>query len=290
MVKFLEGRSNLFVRVLTAVAGLPVLVAVIGWGPSWLWSILAGLAMLGGLYEWMGMASERESRSVRLISAMIASIPYWVAVVFVGGGAYVRVDGVDDLTFVGVSAALVMWLGFMYHSYRGRDISRAGHMVSLTLSGALYAGLGFLFLALLLRDFDSYGSAWIFTLMGMTWGSDTGAYFSGRAFGKHRLAPILSPKKTWEGAIGGFLCAILAGFIAKWLVFEDLSVLSVVVLASVSNILAQSGDLAESLVKRSFGIKDSGRLIPGHGGMLDRVDALLFSAPWVYFFADFCAF
>ena len=119
----------------------------------------------------------------------------------------------------------------------------------------------------------------------MTWLSDTGAYFAGRALGKHKMAPILSPKKSMEGAVGGFVSALIAAFVARWLAFDHLAIWQVIVLAVVANFLAQMGDLSESLLKRSYGVKDSGNVIPGHGGVLDRVDALIFSAPWVYIFA-----
>jgi phosphatidate cytidylyltransferase len=114
------------------------------------------------------------------------------------------------------------------------------------------------------------------------WPGDSLAYFAGRAFGKHKLAARVSPKKTWEGAAGGLVGSIAGTFIAQALFMPDLSALACVVIGAGAAIVEQIGDLCESLFKRSFGVKDSGALLPGHGGMLDRVDGLLFAGVWVY--------
>jgi len=123
-------------------------------------------------------------------------------------------------------------------------------------------------------------AAWMLFPMAVVWAGDTGAYFAGRAFGRHKLAPRLSPKKTWEGAIGGAIASVLGGLgIAAWLL-PHLSPLVVVALALPGALLGQAGDLVESGLKRATGVKDSGRIIYGHGGLLDRVDALVFAAPY----------
>jgi phosphatidate cytidylyltransferase len=115
--------------------------------------------------------------------------------------------------------------------------------------------------------------------MGLAWGSDTGAYFAGRFFGKHKLAPRVSPSKTIEGAVGGMAASILVAVIWQvvWL-HNELPLWHAVVLAAIANVFGQSGDLVESLIKRSTGVKDSGSILPGHGGLLDRIDALMFTA------------
>ncbi|MFA5624272.1 MAG: phosphatidate cytidylyltransferase [Bradymonadales bacterium] len=288
-------RSNLFFRVVSSAVALPLLLALIIFSPASLWAAFVGVAAFLGLREWLKMLSPSESGLIHTISACIALIPAIGAYLFLGDTKVLDINeiyyaDISDAFLLLVLASMTMWATFLFHSLRRRDINHASSAITATLSGSFYVVLGFLVLALFKRDFPMQANAWIFTLMAMTWLSDTGAYFTGRKFGKHKLAPILSPKKTIEGAIGGLLAAIVAGLGAKYFAFPDLSIASVVLLAVVSNIFAQTGDLAESLIKRSCKVKDSGKLIPGHGGLLDRVDALIFSAPWVYIFATFSVY
>jgi phosphatidate cytidylyltransferase len=121
------------------------------------------------------------------------------------------------------------------------------------------------------------GLAWLLTIIVITWLSDTGAYLLGRAFGNHPLIPTVSPKKTIEGLFGGLVCASITGALAVWLFGIDVSIWFGLAMGLVLAVIGVIGDLAESLLKRQAGVKDSGTLIPGHGGMLDRLDALLFT-------------
>jgi phosphatidate cytidylyltransferase len=147
----------------------------------------------------------------------------------------------------------------------------------------VYVGLP-LALVAELRGFSS-GAWWVVLLLSITWMNDTGAYFAGRAFGRHKLLPRVSPSKTWEGFAGGLLFSLGAAFAVRAVGFPALTVADCLFLGGAAGILGPSGDLAESSLKRSFGVKDSGKVLPGHGGILDRIDALLFTAPLVYFFA-----
>jgi phosphatidate cytidylyltransferase len=157
--------------------------------------------------------------------------------------------------------------------------------IALTALGVLYVGT-FGSLVGLLRDRE-YGVFWVFALLAMTWLNDTFAYFFGHKFGRRKLAPKISPGKTVEGFFGGYL-GTLAGFFAFWLLLEnDLVLWRGILLTALVGVAGPIGDLSESLIKRSFHVKDSGNIIPGHGGMLDRIDALLFTAPVVYFFEVF---
>ena len=137
-----------------------------------------------------------------------------------------------------------------------------------------------------LRGLDEHGS-WVFLALFTTFGSDTAAFFAGRALGRHHLAPGISPGKTWEGAIAGILGAIIVS-----LLFTIPSPLSLplgygqaIVLGVLVSIFGQAGDLIESLLKRNMGVKDSGRLLPGHGGALDRIDSVVFAGVVVYYYA-----
>ena len=116
-------------------------------------------------------------------------------------------------------------------------------------------------------------------------GSDTGAYYAGRAFGKHKLAPKVSPGKTWEGAAGGMLASLLVAALAHFWFFPELSLSAALPLAAVMNVLGVVGDLSESALKRGANAKDAAQILPGHGGFLDRLDSLLFNAPLLYYFA-----
>ena len=153
---------------------------------------------------------------------------------------------------------------------------------AMTLFGVLYLGLtlGMLSMTRLLPQ----GEWLIFFLLLVTWASDTGAYYVGTLYGRHRLAPTISPKKTVEGLVGGLIAAIIAGYIARWWFLPELSGLDCLILATLLTIAGLWGDLAESAMKRTVGMKDSGGILPGHGGMLDRLDSLLFATPVFYYY------
>jgi len=152
-----------------------------------------------------------------------------------------------------------------------------------TMAGILYVGLLLSYLVALRLD---AGRNWLFFALFTTFGSDTAAFFVGRAFGRHRLAPGISPRKTWEGAIGGGFGAIIISllFLLPTPLNLPLSYGQAILLGLLVSIFGQFGDLAESLLKRNMGVKESGRLIPGHGGFLDRMDSLVFAGVIVYLY------
>jgi phosphatidate cytidylyltransferase len=153
---------------------------------------------------------------------------------------------------------------------------------ALTLFGVLYLGLtlGTLSMTRLLPQ----GEWLVFFLLLVTWASDTGAYYVGTLYGRHRLAPTISPKKTVEGLVGGLIGAIIVAYAARWWFLPQLPGLDCLILATLLTITGLWGDLTESAMKRSAGMKDSGGILPGHGGMLDRLDSLLFTAPVFYYY------
>ncbi|TKB68109.1 MAG: phosphatidate cytidylyltransferase [Nitrospira sp.] len=155
---------------------------------------------------------------------------------------------------------------------------------AMTLFGVLYLGLtlGMLSMTRLLPQ----GEWLIFFLLLVTWASDTGAYYVGTLFGRHRLAPTISPKKTVEGLVGGLIGAIIVAYAARWWFLPELSGLDCLILGTLLTLTGLWGDLAESAMKRSVGMKDSGGILPGHGGMLDRLDSLLFTAPVFYYYVS----
>jgi phosphatidate cytidylyltransferase len=154
--------------------------------------------------------------------------------------------------------------------------TRAAHL----FTGVAYGGLGLYSIAGLRAQ--SQGLGWVIAALTVTWANDTLAYFAGRLFGRHKLYPEVSPNKTWEGFAGGLVGSVLGLFVARAVYVSALTPLDCVVLGTLGGVLGPLGDLSESMLKRAYGVKDSSRLIPGHGGVLDRIDALLFNGPLVY--------
>jgi phosphatidate cytidylyltransferase len=181
-----------------------------------------------------------------------------------------------------IAAAFAVVIPALYYLFRFRDIPSVANRVAGTIMGIVYAGFLTTYLAKLkLIDPHEHGDTVVIVLV-VAWLADTGGYFAGRFLGKSKLYEAVSPKKTWAGAWGGIAgsvigVAVLKIFFADWLTWID-----VFAIAIPGGILGQLGDLAESLIKRSVGVKDSGALLPGHGGLLDRIDAVLFIAPYVY--------
>ena len=158
---------------------------------------------------------------------------------------------------------------------------------ALTLFGALFAGWMPAHLALI-RDLRPHGEAFAFLTFAAVWAMDTAAYAAGRGFGRHALAPTLSPKKTWEGAAAGFAAAIgVCLAFQKFKLYESVTPLQAVVIGVIIGTMGQLSDLAESMVKRDAGAKDSGALLPGHGGVFDRFDSYILCAPAVYYALSF---
>ncbi|MBS2025818.1 MAG: phosphatidate cytidylyltransferase [Deltaproteobacteria bacterium] len=179
-------------------------------------------------------------------------------------------------------------LAFLDALFFETDLPRTPHRVGLAVLGAVYCGLAMAALVHL-RALEN-GAYWIVLTLVVTWFNDTGAYFAGRAFGKHKLFERISPKKTWEGAIGGFLACIAGGVGVQMLFLHEVPVWGAAVIGAAAGIAGPLGDLGESMLKRAYGVKDSGKLLPGHGGMLDRIDALLFTAPVVWLLAQVLGF
>ena len=179
---------------------------------------------------------------------------------------------------------------FLWFLFRVGEMERVATRISFALGGYAYISLLVFLSWLKLRDVDGPGDgwAWIYVALSIAWISDTGAYFAGRFLGPRiprKLYEAVSPKKTVVGFFGGIAGSYAALVVAKLWYFPALSWADTALIAVPANLLGQMGDLAESLIKRSVGVKDSGTLLPGHGGMLDRIDALLFVVPWVWAYA-----
>jgi phosphatidate cytidylyltransferase len=168
---------------------------------------------------------------------------------------------------------------------RSAQLEHAGKHLAVCLSGLVYVPFLLAHLPLLKVGGEPY---WLIVALCTAFFADTVAYFFGRAFGKHKLYPAVSPKKTIEGSVGGVIGSVLATLgVGTFWTLPELDVVHAIVLGVLASFCGQAGDLVESMVKRTFGVKDSGAILPGHGGMLDRIDALLFVAPVVYYFVFF---
>jgi phosphatidate cytidylyltransferase len=170
--------------------------------------------------------------------------------------------------------------------FRRGPIEAVPQRVATVVLAWLYCGL---LIASIVGLRLRFGVGWVILAFVVTWANDTFAYFAGHAFGRHKLLERISPKKTWEGFAGGAVGSVVGALVTR-AVLPDLGqalpVGAAVALGAGGAVLGPLGDLAESLIKRGAGVKDSGKIIPGHGGLLDRIDALLFVAPWVYVFAS----
>lgn len=262
--------SNLALRVLTAVVALPLVGALIAWREPLGFGGLVMLVAALALVEYTGITLKAASRVLRGL------------VVAIGVGLAVAIYLHPPLTLVWALAALVA-VGTAVLVEPG-EIVQAGPRLGLAAFGVFYIGLLAPPLAILHRDAPD-GPLWVFVAIAVTFGNDTGAYFVGRGLGRHKLYPTVSPGKTVEGGVGGMVAGVGLMLLGHFTVARTLTVADCLLVAVPAGIVGPIGDLVESLLKRSFNVKDSGRLLPGHGGMLDRVDALLFVSAWVYAYA-----
>jgi phosphatidate cytidylyltransferase len=259
-------------RVLTSVALIPVLLVVVWYLPPlfFLLLVLAGAAI--GQHELYAMARARGHRPLEVTG--IVSGALLISAMFAQQGMQ-RFGPMFPVTAC-VLAVLAVRL------FSRRPVDGALEDVSATLLGILYVSLLFGFQVGIHRWFQ--GKQFLLFLYLVIWASDTGAYYVGTAFGKRRLYEKISPKKSFEGLIGGTAASMLVALLGSFWLVKGLGAAEAVVLGLVLALVGTLGDLAESLIKRSAGVKDSGTLIPGHGGVLDRMDSMLFAAPVLYYY------
>ncbi len=170
---------------------------------------------------------------------------------------------------------------FLIHNRHAQSLTYIRDLIGISALGLLYVGILPAFIVALFRQ--PSGDFWFLTLLSIVLFGDSFAYFIGKALGRTKMLPSISPNKTWAGSIGGLFGSVFAVILAKFLFFNSLPVLPLVILAIVTGAAAQVGDFFESLLKRVANKKDSGTLMPGHGGILDRIDGVLFAAPFIYF-------
>jgi phosphatidate cytidylyltransferase len=256
--------SSFLSRLLVAAVGLPVVLGVVYLGGWWLIAHHAAAAVVA-LHEFWLLA--------RSLSPLAPAG-------YAGGILALLGAQVGDVGWATGGVLTTLALAF---ALKGISAARqaATASISATALGAVWIGYGLAFL-LLVREIPENGRLATFTILLSVWAGDTLAYFGGRLFGRHRMAPTTSPGKTWEGFCFGTAATIFVAFVALY-ELNFLTIPESLVLGAVLAVAAPLGDLFESMLKRDMRVKDTGTLLGGHGGMLDRIDALLFAAPAAYF-------
>ncbi|UFS68897.1 phosphatidate cytidylyltransferase [Geomonas sp. RF6] len=250
---------------------MPLLILFILKSPPVWFDILIAVVAAIGLDEFYRMTlPERRSEG-------------WSAAV-VGALALFTIPFADGMLSLFALTAAV--LGFsLVGLFRLKDIAQAASESAFIFMGFLYVPL--LLAHLILLRVEPHGVAWIFLMMVIVMSGDSAAYYVGSSFGRTKLYPAVSPKKSVEGSLGGLAGSVIGALVFRALFFAELTIVDAVAVALLCGVLGQLGDLFESLIKRSCGVKDSGTLIPGHGGILDRLDSILFAAPAVFYYAYF---
>ena len=267
--------NDLVLRCLSALVGIPVLLAAVWWGAPWVF-LLVALAAILGIRELYRLHPNDSAALPVFLGAL------WVLAFVIAGQSTGTPTNFllasAGVFLVGVFVA-VLWT-IAYYDGRGLPIAAA-----YLLGGPLY--IGFLLAhAVALRelgDGGTQGRDWLLLALAVTFATDVGAFFTGRSVGRHRMAPTISPGKTWEGVAGGLVSSIAASLVVGQVLSLEPPAWQVALLGLAASVAAQMGDLWESRLKRISQVKDAGSIIPGHGGVLDRLDSLLWSVPTVYY-------
>ncbi|MGZ5487108.1 MAG: phosphatidate cytidylyltransferase [Candidatus Aminicenantales bacterium] len=260
---------NLVKRTLTAAVLLGGLFAVIQYAPGWAFFLFGVAFVLAALLEFYNLVGKKDLRPQKALGTVISLL---VLVTF-----YFRTIPLDGALCAGILVA-----GFYYVATINSAEKLAFFPASFatTLIGVFYVAfpLGFLF-----RIRLEQGPFYLYFLAGIVFLGDTGAFFIGKPFGRHKMTPIASPNKSWEGSAGGFLFAVGGALLARSLLLPSVPFATAVLTAIVVHAAAQVSDPLESLFKRAVGVKDSSNSLPGHGGFLDRIDSLILAGPLFYF-------
>jgi phosphatidate cytidylyltransferase len=265
--------SNLAMRLLTALVGVPAILALLYLCPPWAFFIVIAAAACVGAIELFQMTwpQDRLAQTLGVVLTLAVSCCVY----------FFTTDARVMLTLV----LAVPLLGMLLPLWRLGKIETGALRIGATCFGPLYVGAMLTTLALVRRDQPgTAGPGYVVVALGFAWLSDTGGYFAGRYLGKHKLYEAVSPKKTIEGSIGGLAVAVAGGVVAHFTFLPSFPMWHAIVLGVVGSFLGQLGDLGESLLKRSVGVKDSGKILPGHGGILDRIDALLVTSTVLYLY------
>ncbi|HEY0704301.1 MAG TPA: phosphatidate cytidylyltransferase [Candidatus Acidoferrales bacterium] len=276
----------MLLRIATAAVLIPIVVALVWWGPAALLAAIAAVVAIMALYEFFAIGDKIGLRAFKkwtyFGAALIFYSQYSEGLIethsFTAGLSVIR-----NLT-TGVLSLDAAFLVFIFGCvaiglFTRRPLLEILPAIAISSAAILFIALPFSYILRINEMADVGKKLVLFTLV-LTWAGDMLAYFVGKFMGRVKMAPALSPKKTWEGAAGNVVASILVALaFARWMQIETLTLVAIAVAA---NIAGQAGDLIESAYKRGADIKDSGAILPGHGGMLDRIDSLILAAPVVW--------
>jgi phosphatidate cytidylyltransferase len=289
---------ELLKRVLTAVVLIPIVLLLVLRAPVPVLAFVAGVVALLAIHELLKLAEGYNIRPLYVPTYIFVGLFFLLIAISPGSTPALSTSG---FAFIAVCAAAFAPFVFLAIAMRRDELSSAFPAAMVATFAFVYIALPMASLVQLREQWE--GSFFLLYLLLLVWAGDIFAYFIGKALGTHRMSPRVSPKKTWEGAVASVIASAAVGMlmahyavpISRGLlharlieqrdgVFTEPRLLPIVLLSVVLNVAAQLGDLVESLIKRGAGAKDSGAILPGHGGMFDRIDALLFAAPvlWAY--------
>lgn len=264
--------SGTATRVRSGLIAFAILVVILLFGGFWGIYALAAAAVVWAMWEFVRMAlPDRPPGTTAVATAMALALMTAVS--------FGRFEWLAAAVAVAFFGSLLWWV-FTIASLEDMADRSARLIIGVIWIGAL---IGFL---PLLRDAE-FGARWMWLALGLGWTGDIGGYFAGRALGRHKMAPRISPKKTWEGFVGGVLLAIVWASLFKLVFFPEMRPIDCVLLAILGDVAGVLGDLVESVFKRTYRVKDSGSFLPGHGGFLDRVDSVMFSIPVTFLYVTF---
>jgi phosphatidate cytidylyltransferase len=256
-------------RWITGVVAVPILFGIIAYGGEAVFAVLILVVTLLGMDEYNRISFGKEAGAEKIatmIAALLILLTAWQA------------KPLTLLPVLAFSVMTVLILNLLEVRKRGLDMTQAGRAIL----GILY--IPFLMAHLILIRQTPAGVQWVFFVLILAFAGDIAAFYVGRKFGKHKLYPEVSPAKTVEGIVGLVIGSVVGCLVFSHFFFQELPIGHAVVLGAAGSVLGQAGDLCESMLKRSAGVKDSGTLFPGHGGILDRLDCLMFIFPFVYYY------
>jgi phosphatidate cytidylyltransferase len=273
-------------RVLTAAVLIPVVVALVWWGPAWLLAAIAAAIAILALLEFFALGDRVGLRAFRKWTIACTAGLFYAQ--YCAGAVEIRSVSFDIALVrrnVGVSLSLEgLLLIFIFGAVSiglatRRPLQEVLSAISISSAGLLFVALPFSYLVRI-DEIQRFGRELVLFTLVLIWAGDMLAYFVGRSLGRVPMAPALSPKKTWEGAFANVAASVIVGFLfARWMGADALTML---IIAGLANVAGQMGDLIESAYKRGAAVKDSGSMVPGHGGVFDRIDSLILAAPVVW--------